>query len=35
LLMRLSGWLWLRLAARSLLPLLFQLPPRITRFEPC
>ena len=34
LLLRLPGLLLLRLAARALLALLFQLPPRVTRFEP-
>ncbi len=34
LLLALSGLLLLRLATRQLLALLFQLPPRITRFEP-
>ncbi len=34
LLLRLSGALLLRYAARQFLALLFQLPPRITRFEP-
>ena len=34
LLLRLSGQLLLRLAERRFLALLFQLPPRITRFEP-
>jgi len=34
LLLRLLGVLLLRLAARRLLPSLFQLPPRMTRFEP-
>ena len=35
LLLLLSGLLLLRLATRQLLALLFQLPPRFTRFEPC
>ena len=35
LLFLLSGQLLLRLATQQLLALLFQLPPRITRFEPC
>ena len=35
LLLALDGLLLLRLAARQLLALLFHLPPRITRFEPC
>ena len=34
LLLLLSGLLLLRLATRQLLALLFQLPPRFTRFEP-
>jgi hypothetical protein len=34
LLLRLSGELLLRFAERQLLALLFQLPPRLTRFEP-
>ena len=34
LLFRLSGLLLLRCADRQLFALLFQLPPRITRFEP-
>jgi hypothetical protein len=34
LLLRLSGLLLLRFADRQLLALLFQLPPRFTRFEP-
>ena len=34
LLFRLSGELLLRFAGRQFLPLLFQLPPRKTRFEP-
>jgi len=35
LLFLLSGQLLFRMAVRQLLALLFQLPPRITRFEPC
>jgi len=35
LLLALSGLLLLRFATRQLLALLFQLPPRMTRFEPC
>jgi len=34
LLLALSGLLLLRMATRQLLALLFQLPPRFTRFEP-
>jgi len=32
--LRLDGELLLRFAARQFLALLFQLPPRLTRFEP-
>lgn len=35
LLLVLSGFVLLRIDARQLLELLFQLPPRKTRFEPC
>jgi len=35
LLFRFDGSLLLRFDARQLVPLLFQLPPRITRAEPC